>query len=198
MRTNRTIHFGSLGLCLVIAILASDATQRAVQSASAPDPDAAADSRTCAAVSTAAHAGLNGFRPVLAASPWNAGVGKAALVLNPSGDPLMGNGAPVDPDFGSADWRSSDTDIFYVVADSTQRPVKVSRGAFGSDIDSVLAPGAANDGRHALIVDGSNCWLYELWSAYPQKAAGLGAHSGTVWGLLSSGRAPVRPAGTFE
>jgi hypothetical protein len=48
----------------------------------------------------------------------------------------------------------------------------------------------ANGDRHVLVLDKSNCWLYELYSAYPQKDGSWQAGSGAVWDLENGEQRP--------
>jgi hypothetical protein len=142
VRRHSLIHFGSLALCLVFAILASDAAQQAVLSASDP---VAADTRTCGIISAGAPAGFNDFRRFPASADWNTGISKAPVFA--ASNPIVsfsGRGTSLHPDFGAGKWEGTNPGI----------------------------PSLVDSDRHQLVVDKSNCWLYELWNAYPQHDGG--------------------------
>jgi hypothetical protein len=50
-------------------------------------------------------------------------------------------------------------------------------------------PNPGDGDRHVLVLDRDNCWLYELYSSYPQSNAWEAA-SGTVWDLLNDEQRP--------
>lgn len=51
-------------------------------------------------------------------------------------------------------------------------------------------PNPGDGDRHALVLDRDNCWLYELYSAYPQSDGTWQAASGAVWDLLNENARP--------
>ena len=46
-------------------------------------------------------------------------------------------------------------------------------------------PNPGSGDRHVLVIDNSNCWLYELYSSYPQSDGSWNAGSAAVWDLLN-------------
>ena len=85
--------------------------------------------------------------------------------------------------------------IPYSVVDASQSLIPINYTAYGSESDlgpmpiPLTAPieGYPNPGsgdRHVLVLDSANCFLYELYSSYPQTAQ-WNAGSGAVGDLLS-------------
>jgi hypothetical protein len=56
-----------------------------------------------------------------------------------------------------------------------------------ADIEGYPAPG--NGDRHVLVLDNNNCWLYELYSSYP-NAASWNAGSAAIWDLTADEQRP--------
>ena len=101
-------------------------------------------------------------------------------------------------DFGSGQYQGSNIGIPYSVVSGTQAPVSITFTAYGSESDPgpMPVPGNApiegdpnpgNGDRHVLVLDNSNCFLYELFSAVPNGNGSWNAASAAVWDLLSDG-----------
>ena len=152
----------------------------------------------CSGISTGQGGSLNGFVPFPSTSAWNQDISSApvdpnsAAIIN-----FIGANVPVHPDFGSGLYNGSTIGIPYVVVDSTQTPVTITFTAYGSEsdpgpmpvpanapIEGYPAPGSGD--RHVLVLDNSNCWLYELYSSYPQTDGSWDAASAAVWDLTTS------------
>jgi hypothetical protein len=112
----------------------------------------------------------------------------------------IGSGAPLHPDFGSGTWDGGSIGIpFDVVSKAT--PTSRVRFQYADESDRVRYPIAKNvhieggprssGDRHALLVDKSNCRLYELYSLR-HTSRGWTAGSGATWSLSSD---KLRPAG---
>ncbi len=82
----------------------------------------------------------------------------------------------------------------------SQALIPVNFTAYGDESDAgpmpipLTAPieGYPNPGkgdRHVLVLDNTNCFLYELYSSYPQSTS-WNADSGAVWDLLSDEQRP--------
>ena len=56
-----------------------------------------------------------------------------------------------------------------------------------ANIEGYPAPGSGD--RHVLVLDNNNCWLYELYSSYP-NAASWNAGSAAVWDLTADEQRP--------
>jgi hypothetical protein len=56
-------------------------------------------------------------------------------------------------------------------------------------IEGYPAPGSGD--RHVLVLDNNNCWLYELYSSYPQNDGSWDAGSAAVWDLTADEQRPL-------
>jgi hypothetical protein len=157
----------------------------------------------CSVVSVGQGGSLNGFLPFPADNLWNQNIASApvdpnsAAIIN-----FIGASDPVHPDFGSSEYNGSSIGIPYVVVDSSQAPVVINFTAYGDESDPGPMPvpasapieGYPNPGsgdRHVLVLDNSNCWLYELYSSYPQSDGSWNAASAAVWDLLGDEQRPL-------
>jgi len=164
-----------------------------------PPPPASA----CSAISLGQGGSLNGFLPFPADNLWNQNIASApvdpnsAAIIN-----YVGATDPIHPDFGSGEYNSSSIGIPYIVVDSQQAPVAINFTAYGDESDPGPMPvpasapieGYPNPGsgdRHVLVLDNSNCWLYELYSSYPQTDGSWNAASAAIWDLQSDGQRPL-------
>ncbi len=157
----------------------------------------------CSAISVGQGGSLNGFLPFPADNLWNQNIASApvdpnsAAIIN-----YIGVSDPVHPDFGSGEYNGSSIGIPYIVVDSSQAPVAINFTAYGSESDPGPMPvppsapieGYPNPGsgdRHVLVLDNNNCWLYELYSSYPQTDGSWNAASAAVWDLLNDEQRPL-------
>ena len=157
----------------------------------------------CSAISLGQGGSLNGFLPFPADNAWNQNIADAtvdpnsAAIIN-----FIGAGDPVHPDFGSGEYQGSSIGIPYIVVDSDQVPVAINFTAYGDESDPGPMPvpasapieGYPNPGsgdRHVLVLDNSNCWLYELYSSYPQSDGSWNAASAAVWDLTADEQRPL-------
>jgi hypothetical protein len=166
---------------------------------SPPPPPASA----CSAISLGQGGSLNGFLPFPADNLWNQNIASAPVDANSAAIiNFIGASDPVHPDFGSGEFDGSSIGIPYVVVDSQQGPVAINFTAYGDESDPGPMPvpasapieGYPNPGsgdRHVLVLDNSNCWLYELYSSYPQTDGSWNAASAAVWDLLADGQRPL-------
>ena len=169
------------------------------QSGGNPPPPPSA----CSVMSLGQGGSLNGFLPFPADNLWNQNIASApvdpnsAAIIN-----YIGASDPVHPDFGSGEYNGSSIGIPYIVADSSQAPVAINFTAYGDESDPgpmpVPAsapiegyPDPASGDRHVLVLDNSNCWLYELYSSYPENDGSWNAASAAVWDLTADGRRPL-------
>jgi hypothetical protein len=158
---------------------------------------------TCSAVSLGQGGSLNGFLPFPADNAWNQNIANApvdpnsAAIIN-----FIGANDPLHPDFGSGEYNGSSIGIPYVVVDSQQTPVAINFTAYGDESDPGPMPVPANapiegypnpgsGDRHVLVVDNSTCWLYELYSSYPQTDGSWNVASAAVWDLLADEQRPL-------
>ena len=155
----------------------------------------------CSSMSTGQGASLNGFLPFPSDNLWNKEISSSpvdsnsANILN-----FIGNSIGLHPDFGAGLYNGSSMGIPYSVVDASQSLIPINYTAYGSESDPgpmpipLTAPieGYPNPGsgdRHVLVLDSANCFLYELYSSYPQTAQ-WNAGSGAVWDLLSDEQRP--------
>jgi IPT/TIG domain-containing protein len=156
---------------------------------------------SCSGMSTGQGASLNGFLPFPSDNLWNKDISSSpvdpnsANILN-----FIGNSIGLHPDFGAGLYNGSSMGIPYSVVDGSQSLIPINYTSYGSESDPgpmpipLTAPieGYPNPGsgdRHVLVLDSANCFLYELYSSYPQTAQ-WNAGSGAVWDLLSDEQRP--------
>jgi hypothetical protein len=119
----------------------------------------------------------------------------SAAVIN-----FIGSGIGIHADFGAGQNRGSTIGIPYLTVGAQQPPVTVNFTAFGGESDPgpmpipVTAPieGYPNPGtgdRHVLVLDNSNCFLYELYSSSVSGNT-WNVASAAVWDLLSNEQRP--------
>jgi hypothetical protein len=156
----------------------------------------------CSAMSAGQGGSLNGFVPFPADNLWNEDISSAAVDPNSTAIiNFIGSTVPVHPDFGSGLYNGSSIGIPYLVVDSTQGPVTINFTAYGDEsdpgpmpipatapIEGYPAPGSGD--RHVLVLDNANCWLYELYSSYPQTDGSWDAASAAVWDLTADEQRP--------
>jgi hypothetical protein len=158
---------------------------------------------TCSAVSLGQGGSLNGFLPFPADDAWNQNIASAPVDPNSAGIiNFIGANDPLHPDFGSGEYNGSSIGIPYIVVDSQQTPVAIHFIAYGDESDPGPMPVPANapiegypnpgsGDRHVLVVDNSTCWLYELYSSYPQTDGSWNVASAAVWDLLADEQRPL-------
>jgi len=152
-------------------------------------------------MSTGQGASLGGFVPFPSDNLWNKDISGAAVDSNSANIiSFIGPSIGLHPDFGQGEYQGSYIGIPYTVVDSTQPLIPINYQAYGSESDPgpmpipLTAPieGYPNPGsgdRHVLVLDKSNCFLYELYSSYPQSSS-WNADSGAVWDLLADEQRP--------
>ncbi len=147
-------------------------------------------------------ASLNGFRPFGSDSLWNQDISGAPVDAN-SGAIInfIGPAVGMHADFGSGQYQGSNIGIPYSVVSGSQSPVSITFTAYGSESDPgpMPVPGNApiegdpnpgNGDRHVLVLDNSHCFLYELFSAFPNGNGSWNAASAAVWDLLGNEQRP--------
>jgi hypothetical protein len=159
-------------------------------------------SSACSAMSLGEGASLNGFLPFPAGNAWNQDISSAAVDPNSAAlINFIGPSIGLHPDFGSGEYNGSDMGIPYVVVGSSQAPVTINFTAYGDESDPGPMPVPANapiegdpnpgsGDRHVLVLDNANCWLYELYSSYPNADGSWNAASAAVWDLLAGEQRP--------
>ena len=145
-------------------------------------------------------ASLNGFVPFPKADPWNTDV--TSLSVDPKSASVMSvfGGSSLHADFGSGTYGGAKIGIPYQVV-SGQPLVTVTPTAYASQSDPGPMPFPANapvegagstgytDG-HVLILDQSNCFLYELFQGTLQGDGSWKATSTAIWDLLANNARP--------
>jgi hypothetical protein len=156
----------------------------------------------CSAMSLGQGATLNGFRPFADDNLWNTDISSAPVDSNSSGIiNFIGSSIGLHPDFGAGQYQGSNIGIPYIVVGSAQLPVAVNFNAYGDESDpgpmpvpsSAAIEGDPNPGsgdRHVLVLDNSNCFLYELFGASRNTDGSWDAGSAAIWDLLSNQQRP--------
>ena len=155
----------------------------------------------CSQMSLGAGASLNGFLPFPLDNLWNKDISSSPVDPNSAAViSYIGPTVGIHPDFGSGLYNGSSIGIPYTVVGSSQPLIPVTYTAYGSESDPGPMPiplsanieGYPNPGngdRHVLVLDNANCFLYELYSSYPQSTS-WNAGSGAVWDLLADEQRP--------
>ncbi len=159
--------------------------------------------QSCSQMSLGRMASLNGFIPFPADSGWNQDISTAPVDPNSASYiNLIGESTPLHPDFGAGLYEGSSMGIPYLVVSPGSSPLaKITYTAYGIQSDPGPMPipqnapieGFPNPGsgdRHVLVLDRDNCWLYELYSSYPEGGETWDAASGAVWDLLNGEQRP--------
>jgi hypothetical protein len=156
---------------------------------------------SCSSMTLGAGASLGGFVPFPADSLWNRDISNdpvdsnSTAVIN-----FIGSTVGVHADFGAGQFQSSTIGIPYLIVGSQQSPVTVNFTAFGSESDpgpmpipvTALIEGYPNPDtgdRHVLVLDNSNCFLYELYNSVVSGTS-WNAGSAAVWDLLANENRP--------
>ena len=158
---------------------------------------------SCAQMSTGQSASLGGFRPFSSNNAWNTDISNADVDPNSSAIiNYIGANIGIHPDFGAGLYQGSSMGIPYVVVGGTQANVAVNFNAYGDESDPGPMPVPANapiegypnpgnGDRHVLVLDNNNCWLYEMYSSYPNSDGTWNAGSAAVWDLLADEQRPA-------
>jgi len=154
----------------------------------------------CNVISTGQGASLNGFRPFPSDSLWNQDISSADVDPNSTAIiNFIGPSVGVHPDFGAGLYQGASIGIPYVVVDGSQADVGINFTAYGDESDPGPMPipanapveGAPNPGdQHVLVVDNSNCFLYELYNASVNSNGTWNAGSAAVWDLENGEQRP--------
>src|ERR1700685_218501 len=161
----------------------------------------AAHAQSCSAMSLGRGASLNGFIPSPANNAWNQDLSAAPVDPNPADIVnFIGSTTPLHPDFGAGLYAGQTIGIPYVVVSASPFVnIKYTQSGSESDPGPMPVPKTApiegypnpgNGDRHVLVLDRDNCWLYELYSSYPQTNGSWDAGSAAVWDLLDDEQRP--------
>lgn len=151
----------------------------------------------CNVMSTGQTASLNGFVPFSSSSLWNADISSAPV--DPNSNSIISNwvgSVNVHPDWGN----DPSYGIPYVVVDGTQSLVSINLNAYADESDPGPMPvpsnapvegGSSSTGdRHVLVLDNSNCFLYEMYNSSVNADGSWNADSTAVWDLLGNEQRP--------
>ena len=156
----------------------------------------------CTALSTGVGASLGGFVPFPSTNAWNQDISSASVDSSSSAIiGSIGTGTSVHADFGSGLYSGSKIGIPYVVVDSAQALVPITFSAYGSESDPGPMPipsSGPTEGdpmpgtgdRHVLVLGKDNCFLYELYGAYPGSNGAWSADSAAVWDMTATTQRP--------
>ncbi|HTZ98159.1 MAG TPA: hypothetical protein VMB18_17280 [Terriglobales bacterium] len=156
---------------------------------------------SCSQMGLGIEAGLNGFIPFPTDNAWNQNIANAPVDPNSAAYiNFIGASVPLHPDFGAGLYDGQTMGIPYDVVSGSPF-VNIHFTAYGDESDPGPMPiphnapieGAPHPGtgdRHVLVLDRDNCWLYELYSSYPQKNGSWDAASAVVWDLLNDEQRP--------
>lgn len=166
-----------------------------------PAPTPSASLSSCSGMSTGQLGSLNGFRPFATDSAWNSDISQfpidpnSAAIIN-----YIGPSTPLHAAFGAGVLEGSSLGIPYVVVNGTQPGVNITAqfsnqsdpGPMPIPPDAPIEgyPNPGNGDRHVLVLDNSNCFLYELYSSYPNGDGSWSTGSAAVWDLLSNEQRP--------
>lgn len=185
------------GSYTVTATSAADTSKSASAAVTAVSSSAA--TTPCSGFATGQGASLNGFRPFPDSNPWNQDISAATVDGNSAAIiSFIGGTTGLHADFGSGLFDGAPIGIPYIVVDSTQPNVTVNIGSSADESDIVPTPipatapieGAPNPGdNHVLVLDKSNCWLYELYQG-KVTAGQWSATNSAVWDLQTYNNRP--------
>lgn len=156
---------------------------------------------SCSQMSLGIEASLNGFIPFPADNAWNQNIANAPVDPNSASYiNFIGTSVPLHPDFGAGLYDGQTMGIPYDIVSGSPF-VNIHFTAYGDESDPGPmpiphnapiegAPHPGNGDRHVLVLDRDNCWLYELYSSYPQKNGTWDAGSAAVWDLLNDEQRP--------
>jgi hypothetical protein len=157
--------------------------------------------QSCSGMSLGRNASLNGFLPFPADNAWNQNISNSPVDPNSTNIiNYIGATTPLHPDFGAGLYDGQSIGIPYDIVSGSPF-VNIKYTAYGSESDPGPMPvpknapiegypHPGNGDRHVLILDRDNCWLYELYSSYPQSNGNWDAASGAVWDLLNDEQRP--------
>jgi hypothetical protein len=102
-------------------------------------------------------------------------------------------------DFGSGLWNGAPIGIPFITVPSSQPKVGVTfqyasesdPGPYPIPSNAPIEGGSGSTGdRHVLVIDQTNCVLYELYAAYPQQDGSWTAGSGAIFDLKANNLRP--------
>ncbi|MBZ5704334.1 MAG: hypothetical protein LAN63_03205 [Acidobacteriia bacterium] len=193
---------GTLVLTLVLAGCGGGTSSQVTPPGGGAGGGGGSQNLACSVMSAGQGASLNGFRPFTNANLWNHDISGAAVDANSDAIiNFIGSGIGLHADFGSGQYQGSNIGIPYVIVNGNQSTVSITFSAYGSESDPGPMPVPANapiegdpnpgnGDRHVLVLDNSNCFLYELYSAYLNGDGTWNAGSAAMWDLLADEQRP--------
>lgn len=126
---------------------------------------------------------------------WNTPIDQLPLDKNSSAYVAsIGAAGKLKADFGSGQWEGGPIGIPYMLVDGTTQKSSVAfeyadesdKGPYPIPKNPMIEGGANSNGdRHIILIDKKNCFLYELYAAYP-KGNSWKAGSGAIFDLKSN------------
>jgi hypothetical protein len=166
-----------------------------------PTPAPSANLSSCSGISTGQLGSLTGFRPFATDSAWKSDISQSPI--DPNSAAIINNIGPSTPlhaAFGAGVLEGSSLGIPYVVVGGAQPGVNITAqfsdqsdpGPMPIPQDAPIEgfPNPGNGDRHVLVLDNANCFLYELYSSYPNGDGSWSTGSAAVWDLLSNEQRP--------
>lgn len=156
----------------------------------------------CSGIGLGTGASLNGFVPFETTNPWRQSIANAAVDPNSNNYINFIGSSKLYANFGAGTYDGNIVGIPYTVVSGAPLTT-VNYTDYGDESDPGPMPiststpmeGSPNPGdgdRHVLVLDRDNCWLYELYSSYPQGDGTWQAASGAVWDLTNQNARPIR------
>ena len=154
----------------------------------------------CSVMAVGPGASLNGARLFPADNAWNQDISGASVDPNSAAIiNFIGPSIGLHPDFGAGLYSGSTIGIPYAVVGPSQNLVNINFNAYGDESDPGPMPipanaqveGFPNPGdQHVLVIDNSNCFLYELYGASVNTDGTWNAGSAAVWDLENDEQRP--------
>jgi hypothetical protein len=157
---------------------------------------------TCHAMVPGENGSMGGYVPFTPASLWNQKIASAPVDPNSTAIiGFIGTSTPLHPDFGSGTYDGQSIGIPYLVVAPghgaaaityTDSPDESDPGPMPIPINAPIEgyPNPGSGDRHVLVLDQGNCWLYELYSSYPNANGTWKAGSGAAWDLENNEQRP--------
>lgn len=154
------------------------------------DPTQSADQPTSAPQTSGESASIDACPIFPADHAWNTPVD--TLPVHPLSDAYIesiGADTTLHPDFGSGEWEGAPIGIPYNVVDGSSIEPAVIEFYYPDESDAGSYPIPDNPlieaggDRHILIVDTSDCTLYEIFDAEQNGDGSWSAGSGAIWDL---------------
>lgn len=157
----------------------------------------------CSKMSLGVGASLNGYVPLPASSLWNQNISNAPVDPNSSAIiSFIGSSTGMHADFGSGYWDNQIIGNPYIVIDSSTPLVNVNVTEYPAESDpgpmripsNTPLQGDPNppqgSDRHFMVLDRSNCWLYEAYHAFKQGDNSWNVGQSTAWDMTTNEQRP--------